>query len=80
MPSSTDVLIPLKHGFAVPESVLTWLLSTEDRGVTFAVVNGRLRVSPATAVSDDDDHFIREHAELLKACVAYCAEMAREPL
>ena len=81
MAASTDVLIPLTNGPAVPESVVLWLLDAEDRGLTFHLLpDGKLHVSPARKVRDEDDRFIREHRDLLSACVAYIERQCVVPL
>ena len=80
MASTTDVLIPLRNGPAVPESVVVWLLNAEDRGLRFKVLpSGRLNVGPREAIDPTDDTFIREHRDVLKACVTYCEEAATWP-
>jgi hypothetical protein len=46
----TTNLIPLTNGPSVPANIVTWLLSAEDRGLTFTIhENGRLHVGPASA-------------------------------
>lgn len=74
--STTETMITLKHGFVVPESVVVWLLDAENRGLTFEILATRkLRVSPSQKVQDADDRFIRDHRDLLIACVEYIARM-----
>jgi hypothetical protein len=74
-------MIPLTGGPAVPESIVLWLLSAEDRGLIFRVLpDGRLHVAPARHVRDDDDRFIREHRDVLKACVGYIERQCEVPL
>jgi len=81
MVGSTDVLIPLTNGPAVPESVVLWLLNAEDRGLTFHLSpGGKLHVSPAQKVRDEDDRFIREHRDLLMACVDYIERQREVPV
>lgn len=71
--TSTDVLIPLRDGPTVPTSIVTWLISAEDRGVQFHVApDGRLRVGPPGRVTPRDQAFIRDHRDLIAACVVYC--------
>ena len=77
MATTTDVLIPLRNGPTVPESVVVWLLAAEDRGLRFVILpNGRLRVGPRDQVRPDDDTFIREHRDLIASCVRYCEELS----
>ena len=79
MLTTTSQLIPLKHGFVVPDVVLLWLLDAEGRGLRFfALEDDILRVRPKSSITAADDAFLREHKPLLLACVRYCDEMAQE--
>ena len=72
MAVATDALITLRDGPTVPESVVAWMLNAEDRGLRFRLEpDGRLHVGPSQAIRTDDDRFIREHRDVLLACVRY---------
>jgi hypothetical protein len=77
---TTDALIPLRGGPAVPASVVAWLLAAEFRGLRLSVVNDRLRVSPRGLIRPDDDWYLRTHRDALLAAVAYVARQAEAPL
>jgi hypothetical protein len=75
MGAATDVLIPLRDGPAVPEAVVLWLLDAERRGLRFHILqDGSLHVVPERLITSDDDRFIREHRDVVLACVRYCEE------
>lgn len=72
MASAIEALIPLQNGPTIPESVVTWLLQAEDRGLRFSILpDGRLFVGPRGDIGAADDQFIRRHRDELLACVAY---------
>ncbi len=75
----TDALIPLAHGFAIRASVYTWFVSASWRLTFEALPNGRLSIGPTSALTSDDDHFIREHRDELLAAVRYCDKLAARP-
>ena len=76
MAVATDSLIPLRGGLVVPGAVVLWLLGAESRGLRFEVEQGsRLLVRPRTLVTSDDDRFIRQHRDLVLACVRYCEDL-----
>jgi hypothetical protein len=73
--------MPLRNGPAVPESVVVWLMGAEDRGLTFTIrPDGRLLVRPRAGITAEDDRFLREHRDVLLACVAYIDHQERNPV
>jgi hypothetical protein len=73
---TTEVLIPLRGGPAVPENVVSWLLGAEDRGLRFRLLpDGRLWVGPENAILADDDRFLRRHRDWVAACVRYIDDL-----
>lgn len=65
----------------VPVGVISWLIRAEDRGLAFrAQPDGRLSVGPCGAVTPDDLAFIREHRDVVLACVIFIERIAQEPV
>ena len=78
MPAPDPVLV-LKGGLTIRTSVHAWLVDASFR-LTFVVENGELVVRPRTAITAEDDRFIRLHNRELIAAVVYCETIAKVPL
>ena len=78
-PVTDDRLIVFRGGFTARTSTVLWLL---DRSwhLTFQVEDGHLLVRPQSAITDDDDEFIRAHRDELIAAVAYVEEQCERPV
>lgn len=74
--ATSPVIVPLKGGLTITLDALRWLLSAEERGLRFQLLeDGRLWVGPKAAIAPADDQFIQEHRDELRAAVRYCAEV-----
>lgn len=75
-----DVLLPLAGGFAIRASVWAWMVEASFR-LTFKVLpDGRLHVSPRSAITLADARFISANKTELVAAVRYCDRMTERPL
>lgn len=80
MPHATDdTPIPLRGGFVVRTSVMTWLLDASLRLHFRIGDDGRLDVWPRRAITPDDDHILRTYRDEIIAAVRYCDEQAEAP-
>ena len=81
MSAVTDapVIITLAGGFTIQSSVAIWLIEASFR-LTFSVVDQHLEVSPAKAITLEDDDFIRAHREHLFHAVRYIDRLRQEPI
>lgn len=75
-----DVLIPLADGFACRASVWAWMVEASFRLKFSVLPDGRLHVSPRSAITATDAAFIVRHKPELVAAVRYCDRMAERPL
>jgi len=70
MTAAADV-VTLRGGLTIETAVLDALLRAEASGATVRVLQGRLTIAPATAVSVRDRGLLRQHATAVARLLAY---------
>jgi len=74
-------LVTLKGGVVMPVEIIRLLIDLENRGAEFHLEpGGHFRVVPATLLTPDDTHFIREHRDLVRDAIIYNKAMAAAPM
>lgn len=79
-PSSSDDSISLVNGPTLPRNVVDWLIGVADRGITIEPQpDGRLKVTPADAMTPADRVFLQSHRPQVRAALAYIDQVATWP-
>lgn len=75
---ATDTLITLTGGFTIHTSVVLWFIEASFR-LKFRIVDEKLEVFPRSAITAEDDCFIRAHRQELFEAVGYIDRLAEQP-